>query len=289
MAAGHSSRTDRKAAPRPPREDRERGFRELRHYVPADILDVSFPIAVRGYERHAVDDHIKRVNRVIAELKVSASPPAAVRHALDVAGEKVEGLLEAARQAAEQLTETARREAEESTARVKAEAAELVVNASTEADRMRTEAESLIANAAKEAANAVAQARAESAKILEESKAAAAERLTRTHAEAAERLRHLEQQLAAVHDRADARLGAIQRETEAIRKQRNELLDDIRATAARLGSLADLGSDEAPEAAPVGEESETLVETLTQAAAAPTEIKESSATKTAPQKPAPRR
>ena len=111
--------------------------------MPADILDVSFPIAVRGYERHAVDDHIKRVNRVIAELKVSASPPAAVRHALDVAGEKVEGLLEAARQAAEQLTETARREAEESTARVKAEAAELVVNASTEADRMRTEAESL--------------------------------------------------------------------------------------------------------------------------------------------------
>jgi chromosome segregation ATPase len=292
VAAGHSPRVDQKTASRAPEQDRERAFRELRHYVPAEILDVSFPIAVRGYERHAVDDHIKRVNRVIAELKVSASPPSAVRHALDVAGEKVEGLLEAAREAAEQLTETAHREAEESTARIKAEAAELVVNASTEADRMMAEAESLITKAVTEAANTVAEAKAESARILEESKAAADERLTRTHAEAAERLRHLEQQLAAARDGAEARIRAIQRDTDAIRKQRNELLDDIRATAARLGNLADLGADEAPEAATVAQEADTLVDTLTQAAAAPTETEESSATERAessPKNPARRR
>src|SRR5262245_52054499 len=87
VAREHSPRADEKAASRPPEKKREGGFRELRHYVPAEILDVSFPIAVRGYERRAVDEHITRVNRVIAELKVSASPPAAVRHALDVAGE----------------------------------------------------------------------------------------------------------------------------------------------------------------------------------------------------------
>jgi cell division septum initiation protein DivIVA len=276
VAEGHSPRGGQKAASRPPEQGRERGFRELRHYVPAEILDVSFPIAVRGYERHAVDDHIKRVNRVIAELKVSASPPAAVRHALDVAGEKVESLLEAAREAAEQLTEAAHREAEESTARIKAEAAALVVNASTEADRMRTEAEMLIANAAKEAAGAIAKANGESARILEESKAAADDRLTRTHAEVAERLRHLEQQLGAARDRAEARLHAIQRDTDAIRKQRDELLDDIRATAARLGDLADLGTEEASEDVTVIQEPETLVETLTQAASA--ETAESSAT-----------
>jgi cell division septum initiation protein DivIVA len=291
VAAGHSPRVDQKA-PRPAEQDRERAFRELRHYVPAEILDVSFPIAVRGYERHAVDDHIKRVNRVIAELKVSASPPAAVRHALDVAGAKVEGLLEAAREATEQLTETAHREAEESTARIKAEAAELVVNASTEADRMMAEAESLITNAVKEAANTVAKAKAESARILEESKAAADERLTRTHAEAAERLGHLEQQLAAARDGAEARIRAIQRDTDAIRKQRNELLDDVRATAARLGKLADLGADEAPEVATVAQEADTLVDTLTQATAVPTETEESSATERAessPNNPARRR
>src|SRR5439155_1488944 len=79
-------------------------FGQLRHYVPQDILDVSFPVSVRGYERRAVDAYTERVNRVIAELKVSASPPAAVRHALEQAEEKVQGLLHAAREAAEELT-----------------------------------------------------------------------------------------------------------------------------------------------------------------------------------------
>ena len=70
---------------------------ELQYYVPQDILDVHFPAAVRGYDRDAVDHYVKRVNRVIAELKVRGSPPAAVRHALEQAEEKVQGLLRAAR------------------------------------------------------------------------------------------------------------------------------------------------------------------------------------------------
>jgi hypothetical protein len=73
----------------------ERGFAHLRQYVPRDMLDLSFPVSVRGYDRHAVDAYVKRANRVVAELKVSASPVGAVRHALDQAGEKVEGLLAA--------------------------------------------------------------------------------------------------------------------------------------------------------------------------------------------------
>jgi len=66
---------EREAEPAP---EQERPVGELRHYVPADILNVSFPTSVRGYDRHAVEAYRKRVNRVIAELKVSASPPAAV-------------------------------------------------------------------------------------------------------------------------------------------------------------------------------------------------------------------
>jgi DivIVA domain-containing protein len=63
--------------------EQEPAFGELRGYVPADILNVSFPGAVRGYDRGDVDTHLKRVNRLIAEIKVSASPRAAVRHALE--------------------------------------------------------------------------------------------------------------------------------------------------------------------------------------------------------------
>jgi DivIVA domain-containing protein len=105
----------------PAAPEQEQSFGELRHYVPQDILDVSFPVSVRGYDRRAVDAYIKRVNRVIAELKVRASPPAAVRHALEQAEEKVQGLLQAAREAAEEITASAQQEAEESTARAKAE------------------------------------------------------------------------------------------------------------------------------------------------------------------------
>ena len=247
VAEGESSNADvRATAPRAPGQEREHGFRDLRQYVPAEILDVSFPVSVRGYERHAVDDHIKRVNRLIAELKVSASPPAAVRHALDVAGDKVDGLLHAAQEAAEEITASARQEAEESTARVKAAAADLVVNTSTEADRMRAEAEELIGKAAAEAADIVAKARAEANEILSETKAAADTSLTRSHAEAAERVQHLEDELAAARDEAETRMREIQKDTEALRKKRSELLDDIRARASRLGELADTAATEMP-------------------------------------------
>ena len=76
---------------------RDEAFGELRPYVPDDILNTRFPSSVRGYDRHAVDAYRKRVNRAIAELKVSASPQAAVRHALEQAGRQVQGLLQSAR------------------------------------------------------------------------------------------------------------------------------------------------------------------------------------------------
>ena len=139
-------------------EEREQGFGELRHYVPADILEISFPFSVRGYDRKAVDAYVRRVNRAIAELKVSASPPAAVRHALDNAGAQVHGLLQSARETAEEITASARQEADENTARAKAEAAELVVNASAEAERVGAETERLIADSRAEADKAVAAA-----------------------------------------------------------------------------------------------------------------------------------
>jgi DivIVA domain-containing protein len=260
VAGRESSRADERTrtSPREPGLEQEHGFRDLRQYVPADILDASFPVSVRGYDRHAVDDHLKRVNRVIAELKVSASPQAAVRHALDVAGEKVEGLLQAARDAAEEITASAKQEAEESTARVKANAAELVVNASTEADRMRTEAEELIAKAAAKAEETVAKARAEANEILSQAKAGVETSLGRSHAEAADRLRHLEEELGAMRERAETRMREIEKDTEKLRKRRSELLDDIRTRANRLGELANAAATTMPPGDATKPDAETL-------------------------------
>ncbi len=258
MADDASSKADEGKDFSPTAPEQEQGFGELRHYVPQDLLDVSFPVSVRGYERRAVDAYIKRVNRVIAELKVRASPPAAVRHALEQAGEKVQGLLQAARDAAEEITASARQEAEESTARAKAEAAELVVNTSAEADRVKTEADELIANARTEADDTVAKATAEADEMLADARAEAQNTLARSQAEADERLQRLQEELAALREEAETHLREIQADTEAVWKQRRELLDDIRRMAGGLVDVADAAAARIQRREPSGPEEVTL-------------------------------
>ena len=232
MVGGESPKAEHASA----REDR--GFGDLRHYVPADILDVSFPVGVRGYDRHAVDAYVKRVNRVIAELKVSASPPAAVRHALDQASAKVDGLLEAARQAAEQITTSARDDAEQTTSRAKAEAAELVVNTTAEADRTRAEAEEVIAKGRAEAEETIAKAKAEGNRIVTEATAEAQTIVARSQADADERLRQLQEELGALRQQADARMREIRADTKAIWQERHDLLEEIRKMSSGLADVA---------------------------------------------------
>lgn len=228
MNANESSKPDENA----------RSFRDVRHYVPQDVLDVSFPVAVRGYDRHAVEAYVKRVNRVIAEVKVSASPPAAVRHALDQAEEKVEGLLRAAREAADEITTSARREADEGIAHAKAEAADLMVNTSAEADRMKAEADDLLAKARAEADALVAKAKSDANAIVSEASSNAQDTRTRAQAEAEERRRQLENELTTLEEQAQARMREIQADTEAVWTRRGQLLDDIHAMAGTLVELA---------------------------------------------------
>ena len=222
-----SDRTESELLASAPEEDRGLGGLELRSHVPADMRDVSFPLAMRGYSRRAVDAYVERVNHLIAELEVSRSPRAAVRHALDRVTEQVGGILERARETAEEITSSARKEAEESTARAKAEAAELVVNTSDEADRTRAEAEEILA-----------KARAEAGEILARSRAEAEETLTQSRAEAAERVRQSEKELGVLRELAEARMRELHADTEAVWEERGELLDDIRGMAARLEEAA---------------------------------------------------
>ena len=54
---------DKKEKLSPAAFEQEDGFSDLRHYVPQDIINVSFPVSVGGYDRRAVDAYIKRVTR----------------------------------------------------------------------------------------------------------------------------------------------------------------------------------------------------------------------------------
>jgi DivIVA domain-containing protein len=177
--------------------------------VPAEIRDVSFPVSLRGYDREAVDAYVARVNRLIAELDLSGSPEAAVRHALEQVGEQTSGLLQQAGQTAEEITLGARREAEESSARAKAEAEATVTKAKAEADE-----------------------------ILRSSKAEAETIAAQAREEAAERLQRSQDEVAALQEVAEGRMGELDADTETIRRQRRALLDDLRGIAAQVAETA---------------------------------------------------
>ena len=227
--------------------EQEHGFGELRHYVPAEMLNVSFPAAVRGYDRQAVDAHIKRVNRLIAEVKVSASPRAAVRHALEQTEQQVSGLLERARETADELTASAHREAETEANGIRAKAAELLVNANAEADATKTEADKLLADSKTEAQTVLANARAEAEDILVRSRLEAENTVASARGEADERLQQLQVELASLRDQTEARVREFQADTAAVWEQRRQLLEQMRGLAGRLVDLADAAADREPD------------------------------------------
>ena len=78
------------------RAERDRMLKEAR--------GKKFAVAVRGYDRGAVDRYVEQVNRLLAELEISSSPEAAVRHALDEVSEETRELLQRAHQTAEEIT-----------------------------------------------------------------------------------------------------------------------------------------------------------------------------------------
>jgi DivIVA domain-containing protein len=95
-----------------------------------ELREASFPLAVRGYDRAAVDRYVEQVNRVIAELEVSRSPEAAVKNAVAQVSEETRGILERAHETAEEIT-----------ARSRSRADDRVQEAEREAERIRSEAE----------------------------------------------------------------------------------------------------------------------------------------------------
>src|SRR5581483_7356272 len=120
--------------PRGPHDEAETSFHvsepggvlgDVWEQLPAEVREPTFGASVRGYDRHAVDAYVERVNRLIAEIQLSASPRAAVRHALDRVVEQTSGILQRARETADEITAAAADEAAEVTRRATGEAEEI--------------------------------------------------------------------------------------------------------------------------------------------------------------------
>jgi DivIVA domain-containing protein len=105
-----------------------------------DLRRIEFPLALRGYDRPAVDGYVEHVNRLIAELEIPASPESAVRRALDEVSEDMRGLLQRAQQTAEEISSRAQARAQEQVERAQVEAHKLREAAQRDATEVREEA-----------------------------------------------------------------------------------------------------------------------------------------------------
>ncbi|MDQ6836745.1 MAG: DivIVA domain-containing protein [Actinomycetota bacterium] len=92
---------------------------------PVSVVHADFPVALRGYDRMAVDAYVQRTSQLVAELQATRSPEAAVRRALERVGEQISGILQRAHETAEEITVQSRREAEDRLEQARVEAAEV--------------------------------------------------------------------------------------------------------------------------------------------------------------------
>lgn len=116
-----------------------------------EVRDVDFPVALRGYEREAVDAYVNRVNRLISDLEASRSPDAVVRRALEQVGEETSGILQRAQETASDITARSRasaddriREAEREASAVTADAEERVRELEADFGRIWSERDRLL-------------------------------------------------------------------------------------------------------------------------------------------------
>jgi DivIVA domain-containing protein len=92
---------------------------------PLSVVNAEFPMTLRGYDRVAVDEYVRRTRQLVAELQATRSPEAAVRRALERVGEEITGILQRAHETAEQITAQSRSEAEDRLEQARREAAQV--------------------------------------------------------------------------------------------------------------------------------------------------------------------
>ena len=133
---------------------------------PLALVEAEFPTAMRGYDRHVVDDYVQRTRRLVAELAATRSPEAAVRRALERVGDQISGILQRAHETAEQITAQSRREAEDRLQEARRDARQLVSAAENrvreldaDTDRIWSERQRIVADAEELSAQLLSVAR----------------------------------------------------------------------------------------------------------------------------------
>ena len=77
-----------------------------------DIADRTFPVAMRGYDRAAVDAFLQEVVQIITDLESRQSQESVVQRAIAEVGEETAGILQRAHETAEEIAARSRAQAE---------------------------------------------------------------------------------------------------------------------------------------------------------------------------------
>ena len=94
------------------------------------LANREFPLAVRGYDRHAVDEFVQEVLQLVSELEGLQTRESVVQRALDEVGEETAGILQRAHETADEIA-----------ARSRAQAEGRIQRAEREADMLRQQAD----------------------------------------------------------------------------------------------------------------------------------------------------
>src|SRR3954452_21826891 len=176
----------------------------------AELRDVRFSAAMRGYDREEVDQYVNRVNRVIAELQITAAPESALRHALEQVTDETKGLLERAHETADEITRRSRSQADDRVQRAEGEAQQLQDASEQEARQLRGDA----AHEAREVREAAAR---EAREVREAAQHEARE----------------------VREAAEARVDELEADTQAILEERARFIGELRDLVGRLSEYAE--------------------------------------------------
>ncbi len=86
------------------------------------LREVSFPMVMRGYDRHAVDEFVAELLELVADLESRQTREGVVQKAIDELGEETAGILQRAHETADDITARSRSQADDRLQRAEREA-----------------------------------------------------------------------------------------------------------------------------------------------------------------------
>jgi DivIVA domain-containing protein len=220
-----------------------------------DARNIEFPIALRGYERAAVDRYVEHVNRVLAELEISSSPESAVRHALEEVSEETRDLLQRAHHTADEITARSRARADDRLEQAERDSQAVLEAAQQGAEEIREAAQQEVQHlrevATREAKELRETTQHATAELRETTMQQVAE-LRETAARETQQLRAAaEREADAVRgsarrdademlDSAETRARELTRNAQAIWRERRRLIEDMQAVGEQLVALGEI-------------------------------------------------